>query len=457
MSTIASQLPHTLDDGLILRRATPEDTETVADFNAHVHSDQGWDKPDEPVRAWVKDLMSGDHPTVSADDFLVVEDTATGNVISSTCLISQTWSYGGIPFGVGRIELVGTHPDHRRRGLVRAQFDVLHGWSAERGHLVQGITGIPWYYRQFGYEMAPELYGARRGPLSNVSELRDDQSEPFAIRPATPDDLAFVAEVADAANQRSLLSCVRDAALWRYELDGRLSEEAARWLLRVIEVPEGDRVGFLAHPELRWGSAIALTAYELKRGISWWAVTPSVLRYLKRVGADLKPYYPDAEGGPLCDAISFSLGGEHPAYDIVQQRLPQVSDPYAWFIRVPDLPAFLRLIIPVLERRLAESTMLGHTGTLLLDFYIDGVKLVFEEGRVVDILPHPLGSESDTERRAVGAFARFPDLTFLQVLFGYRSLAELRHAYADCGGNLEARLLVAALFPKQNSALWPIS
>ncbi|MGC9522100.1 MAG: GNAT family N-acetyltransferase [Anaerolineae bacterium] len=186
-----------LGDDLILRRATPDDVEAVAEFDARVLSERGWDEPDEPLRAWVKDMMSGRHPIMTAADFLVVEDTATGAIVSSTSLISQTWSYAGIPFGVGRPEVVGTHPDYRRRGLVRAQFDVLHAWSAERGHLVQGITGIPWYYRQYGYEMALDMHGGRRGPITNAPELEEDQEEPFRIRPATPADLDVIAEIAD--------------------------------------------------------------------------------------------------------------------------------------------------------------------------------------------------------------------------------------------------------------------
>ncbi len=32
----------------------------------------------------------------------------------------------GFPFGVGRPELVGTLPEYRNRGLVRAQFEEVH-------------------------------------------------------------------------------------------------------------------------------------------------------------------------------------------------------------------------------------------------------------------------------------------------------------------------------------------
>src|SRR3954465_7220556 len=136
-----AMLPRDLGDGLVMRRATVADTAIVAAFNAQVHTNTN-DEPDEHVRVWTEDMMRGDHPTTNAGDFLIVEDTKSGAIASSLCLISQTWSYAGIPFGVGRVETVGTHPAYRRRGLVRAQMDVVHAWSAARGELVQAIGGI---------------------------------------------------------------------------------------------------------------------------------------------------------------------------------------------------------------------------------------------------------------------------------------------------------------------------
>jgi len=51
----------------------------------------------------------------------------------------------------------------------------------------------------------------------------------------------------------------------------------------------------------------------------------------------------------------------------------------------------------------------------------------------------------------------FPDLTFLQLLFGYRSLEELDRSFADCRpGRGDARVLLEALFPGRPSDLWPV-
>ena len=150
-----------MSDGLVMRRSSAADTDRLAEFNGRIHGDDAEDAA--AVAAWTRDLLRNPPPAFSPNDFVIVEDPSTGEIISSLNLISQTWTYEGIPFGVGRPELVGTKPDYRGRGLVRAQFEVIHEWSRQRGELVQAITGIPYFYRQFGYEMGLDLGGGRGG------------------------------------------------------------------------------------------------------------------------------------------------------------------------------------------------------------------------------------------------------------------------------------------------------
>jgi len=363
-------------------------------------------------------------------------------------LISQTWTYEGIPFAVGRPELVGTDPAYRNRGLVRLQMDEIHRWSAARGEMVQAITGIPYYYRLFGYEMALNLEGGRAGYAMHVPELAENQSEPYRIRPAQATDLAFIAEVYAYGASRSPIAVLRDEALWRYEVMGRTENNIARLVIYIIETPAGEPVGILGHPPYRWDSMLVAQLYELRPGISWAAVSPSVVRFLRRMGQEIKPYHGDAPW----QSFGFWLGEAHPAYQVLQDRLPRVRKPYAWYIRVADLPAFMRQIVPALEKRLAGSPMAGHSGELKISFYSDGIRLVFENGRITTVEAHrptPQGHSGD---------AGFPGLTFLQLLFNYRSLEELRYAFADCWANAnEVTALLNILFPRQPSDLWPVS
>jgi hypothetical protein len=434
-----------LDSNLRLRRATPADAAALAAFDAGILSDAGPDMPDDRVGVWVHDLLTRPHPTFQPGDFTVVEDTRTGQIVSSLNLISQTWTYAGLPFKVGRPELVATGPAYRKRGLVRKQFDVIHAWSAERGELAQAITGIPWYYRQFGYEMTVNLGGARLGYEMQMPKLKEGEGEPFTIRPATESDLPFFAEVSDAGHRRDLLACRRDEALWRYELDGKSERNVNRRVLCVIESIEGSAVGVLAHPPFLWGDVLVATEYELAPSVSWLAVTPSVARYLWATGQR----YAEAEK-KKCAAFGLGFGESHPAYAAMRDRTPGEWKPYAWYLRVPDEVAFLRHITPVLEQRLADSIAVGHSGELKVGFYRSGVRIKFDAGRLSFEPWQPqVGEDRD---------AAFPDRTFLQLLFGHRTFDELRQIYPDCGVEGDtARVLLEALFPKQLSNIWPVS
>jgi hypothetical protein len=105
----------------------------------------------------------------------------------------------------------------------------------------------------------------------------------------------------------------------------------------------------------------------------------------------------------------------------------------------------------VLEHRLAESPLVGHDGEPTISFYRSGLKLSFERGRLAHVEPWQPTPE-------VRAGARFPDLTFVQLLLGHRSLGELEYAFADClTANDEARALLEILFPRRSSSVWPIS
>ncbi|HET6486711.1 MAG TPA: GNAT family N-acetyltransferase, partial [Spirochaetia bacterium] len=101
--------------------------------------------------------------------------------------------------------------------------------------------------------------------------------------------------------------------------------------------------------------------------------------------------------------------------------------------------------------RLAASPMAGHTGELRLTFYPAGLKLAFEDGRLVT-------AEDWREDHAWGprSMAGFPPGVFLRLLFGYRSLSELRDAYPDVQTNDEARPLLEALFPPRPTWILPL-
>ena len=446
-----------LGGGLILRRATREDAEAVATFNSRVHHSPGGPfeqrEPHRGIAAGTRNLMSGDHPTCDASDFTVIEDITTGSIVSSTCLIGQRFSYEGVEMDAGLPELVGTHPDYRRRGLIKEQFEVLHRWSKECGHLMQAIGGIPYYYRRFGYEMAVYMGWGRRIYVQHVpgkpskADEEEDSPRTYHLRPATASDARFISDLDRRARGRYVLTSSRDERLWRYEVAGRDPESDESLEVRIIESAADEPAGFVCHTrDLRDGT-LEVYGYELANGVSWLEVTPFVLRQMAQMG-----HKHDSDEKKLA-SLTFSLGEYHPLYDAIPE--PTLynldhNDHYAFYIRVPDLPEFLRHVAPVLERRLAASVAAGHTGELKVSFYGSGLRLELERGRL-SAVDHWSPSVEEVGNAA------FPDLTFLQLLFGHRSLEELDHAFADCSpGEGDVRVLLDALFPRRPSALWPI-
>ena len=433
-----------LGNGLIIRRSTPQDAEGLAEFNGKIHGENEQDTV--RVAAWTHDLLARPHPTLKPDDFTIVEEVTSRRIVSSMNLIPQTWSYEGSEFGVGRPELVGTLPEFRNRGLVRAQFEEIHRWCVEREFPVQAITGIPYYYRLFGYEMALDLAGRRFGYEGNVPRLKEGQQEAYRIRPAAEADLPFIADLYTHAVQRHAIACVRTPEIFAYELIGQSELNANRYETLVIENESGERLGYFQHPHWLGMTGVSALWYELKPGVSWLHVTPVVVRYLWNKGQEYAK-----RDGKTCTSFGFMLGAEHPVYEALGKDLPSIHAPYAWYLRVPDLPAFLNHIKPALEKRLDDSIAVGHSREIKISFYRTGLRLVIEKGRLTTVEAWKPTPEDD------GA-AAFPGLTFLQVVFGYRSYDELCQAFPDCWcDNEEVRALINILFPKKLSDVFPVA
>ena len=434
-----------LGDGLILRRSNILDVETLRDFNGRMHVNSGGEFS-ESIAAWIKDLASGNHPTFKPKDFTIVEDTRTGKIVSSLNLIHQKWSFEGIEFGVGRIEAVATEADYRRRGLVRKQMDLAHQWSEDRGDKIQAITGIPWNYRQFGYEMTVNLGGGRRGFLPDIPILKKDQDEPYVVRQPTKKEIPLIKDLSEYTAKRHTLSCKRDVEMWSYEIFGRNKNSAVRFNTRVIEDSDGKFVGYILHNFKLSGMSLNIFEYEIIDGLSWLDVTPSVLRYLEKTGKDYAKKESTKKLKKEMKSFNLQLGEDHPVYFILQNKAPQINTPYAWYLRLPDIVGFLNHISPVLEERLAKSYVVGHSGELKLNFFKSGVILHFDKGKIK--------AEAWDKPDFEDAHVNFPDLSFLKILFGHRDYEELNTAYADlyCDSNhMHARPLLEALFIRKPS------
>ena len=172
------------------------------------------------------------------------------------------------------------------------------------------------------------------------------------------------------------------------------------------------------------------------------------MRYLREEAGVLNP---SRAADKQLTNLTFNLGLDHPVYEALEPELEKQIRPYGWYVRVPDIPAFLRHIAPALERQLAGSVMAGHTGACQINLYRSRFVMVWEAGRLKEVI------DGYEPKRLGDGDANFPELTFLQLLFGFRSFDELITSFVDCyPGNSTTRVLLRALFPKRPSHVIPL-
>jgi hypothetical protein len=446
-----------LGDGLLRRWSTAADMQEIARCLGTVYRDS----PDEPLseymKSWMEIMFSPGFPLMGPGDVALVEDTSTAErpIVACACLWRQRWSLGGIPFSVGRTEYVATYAEYRNRGLMRGLMEMIHARSTARGDLVQAITGIPYYYRQFGYEYVLDLEGNCHVPLTAIPAKAEGEEERYHLRPATVEDAPHLLALYNTRRQGSLVWSETNEEHWRYFVDAWEMPEAhsgdpracgLHLRLYMVTDAAGTACGFLAvMPVQRWG-ALAIDNIELDAQVNWQEAMPGLLRALAELAAKTPARPVEGYTAPPPKELLFVLGRAHPCYSVLGEKvITRMRPPYAWYVRVADVPAFVRHIAPVLEARLAASPLVNYSGEHKINFYRGGLRLTFERGQLSAAEPWSAPLYGDDSS------AGCPSLVFLKLLFGYRSFSELRANYPDLWANDETLLLIETLFPKQPS------
>jgi hypothetical protein len=441
------KLPQKLDDGLLLRWASIEDNQQLIDLAFHAFDEEEEKYP--LVKIYVQDWVDGKFPLLRHKDMTVVEDTHTGKIVSSMCLMSEIWRYGETPFKVGRPELVMTHKDYRRRGLISAQFEVIHALSEQRGEVMQVITGIPSLYRHFGYQLSLELGGGYRIYPASFPKLKDDVADEYRLRePVSKADWAFVRKMHENNTRAMLFSMEAPENIWTYEFDGYTDGSDGKFNWLIIEDNAGESLGYLHHDHVFWNPVMDINFLMLKPGVGYLNLLPHLLHGLWKVAQ--QKFVDDSFDHPADEmrGLYLRLGREHPIYDAIGRDLMLKAPPYAWFTRFPDEVAYLRAIQPQLEKHLEDSVGAGFSGELRLNFYQRGTHLKFQAGRLkIEPWQPSDGSVGD---------AHFPANSFWSVLCGQKSASQLADEIADCWMSRTARTLLDSLFPEFSGQVWVV-
>ncbi|MFJ6617806.1 GNAT family N-acetyltransferase [Kitasatospora sp. NPDC091335] len=302
-----------LPGGLLLRESRPGDLEQIGAL-----------------------LAERGVPEDALDHRLVVEDADAGwsacavvvdgdRVVSTATLLDEELRLGGVRLPAGQIELVATDEEYEGRGLVRALVQWAHARSAARGHVVQVMIGIPYFYRLFGYEYTIDI------PVSRpVHDLRSVDGA-TALRTARAADLPALAALQEQAQRGFDVAMGHSPCRWRW----LLAHDATT--LRVVEraglVVATARTTPVDDGEFHLAEAAAVderAASELLAGVA--ALAPEAQLHVVH-----RP-------GTLPATVWHGLLDHTPRPEAEQ-----------YYVRVPDPAALLDRLRPLLWQRLTAA------------------------------------------------------------------------------------------------------
>jgi len=372
--------------------------------------------PGEDVDGIVRRLL--DHyPPMTMDHVFTV--TYSGEAVASLILIPQTWVMDGVELRVAEMGCVATHPDHRNRGLQRTlneRFDE----AAEAGYDLCALAGIPFFYRQFGYEYALDL-----DHKSTVAVSRLPDAPPsLEARGFTDSDIPAAAKLLESTADGYMVHSRRPPHVWKMQHETGFYK-GEPYTGYALHGGGGVQAYLRVQPKLKDRTMVLVEAASAP------GAEGEALSFLRRLCVE--------KGA---EKLVSGLGYAEPLSELLASHGAEQSPPYGWQVKIVDLVRLLRKLAPVMESRLKGTGFDGLTERLNLNFRRFSVDLAFESGKVARV-----SLSGDCGDRTIG----LNPYVFPQLLLGYRSRVELEHAYPDVRVAPSRRKLVDALFPRRPS------
>jgi predicted N-acetyltransferase YhbS len=390
------------DDGIEIRCVRSDELDAVATLLA----DRG-----DPADALDLRLVADD-PDEGLDAVLVAVDD--GRVVSTATLLRETVQVDGVRLPAGQVELVATEPSHEGRGLVRALMALAHERSRARGDVMQVMIGIPYFYRQFGYEYSMRIHDARA--LHTVPAA--DPS--LTVRVATAADIAAMARLEDQQQRAVTVSMPHSPGCWRWLV---ARDGSQQW---VVE-RDGEVVATARVTPPDEGLVVGEIAGEPR-------AVETLLAHAHRVGGD-ETLVMDRRGTPVHDVLDPLLE---------PTELGDAGSEW-YYARIERIAPVLELLRPVLGRRWIDAG--GGEREVLISSFRSHVRFRLTDDGMGEVT----GGGPLQAPVSAGGSGVPPDV-LAPLLFGPHGALglEARHADVMLG---RQRDLMAVLFPSVSADL----
>ena len=415
------ELPDGFKFGIIKSDA---DLEELIKFNAVVHGDD-----DEDIGRQIDNL-----PNFNRESSFYIRNLDSGTIVSAASAIPSVWMYESVPLNNLELGWVGTLKEYRRKGLARALYthfeEILH-----RGEYhMSTIMGIPYYYRQFGYDFILPMDRTVRLRLDQIPVPKDKARKSIDFREANQDDIPNLMRLYNEHNRKMLVHAARTKGLW--ELQERFHREFEQEFKTMVLERDGKVEGYfrLSVRGEKKQAPQGLWLSVMESSITTFDDVLQTLQYLRDRAAEENASRIDLAGpavNNLC-RVAQNLGGH-------------ADIGWKYQIRIPNMTRFLEQIRPAIESHLIGTMFEGLTRELAINTYEHCYLLSFVNGKLAPV--------KDFGIQEVGEYRNFraPPNDLVRLVLGDYTIEELRNQNIDFIVSKELKPLVETLFPKRDS------
>ena len=422
------ELPEGLEFGFV---ETDEDVEQLVKFHSIVH-------PEDDIEVLPRQIDN--LPGFGREMNYFIRDLDKGIIVSALNSIPFIWNYEDIPLRNLELGWVGTLEDYRRKGLNKLLYTHFDNLLLEGGYDISTIQGIPYYYRQFGYDFVI--------PMDRTVWIRTNQIQPFdeknppeymklIVRHAEKKDIPSMMELFDEQNHKLLIYSPRSPELWEIQESEKKQFENE---FLTYTVNDGSQIigYFRLVKDIKKDSSPNQSKMQIiESSIRTFDGVRRVVQFLRNEAVQ--------------DDISL-IGTLGPSFNSLSKVMENFGGTgkewWKYQVRIPNMTSLLQKISPVLERRLKGTMFEGLTYDVIVNTFQNCYKLKFVNGKIDEVTN--LGPQQVNENQAF----RAPPNDLARLVLGAYSIKEIEQNNIDFIVRGDVRLIAETLFPKKESSVY---
>ncbi|KAF9154529.1 hypothetical protein BGX20_004645 [Mortierella sp. AD010] len=306
---------------------------------------------------------------------------------------------------------------------------MIHPASDARGDVIQVISGIPYFYHQFGYEYGITPRSARRIDdfsktipeldLSKQGEGEKNEQQ-FLLRIPTLEDVPYLVKMSTPEKLRNQaeVGLVYDEAYWRYTIHGVIETAESKFDISresriIVDAKTGQDCGIVVTKKSAAfpGPALAVHVFVLQDDYHYRDALYPVLRQMieisnqpnawerkeqeRLINSQQQGNESNSEDNnnskkEQLQSLILSMDPDHPVMKLLESKSKLLPMRTKLYVRILSYAKFILKVAPILEKRLKGSYLAGISVTLHFNFFKKvegssgkGLEIVIKDGKII--------------------------------------------------------------------------